>query len=415
MNPYPTISKRTARRYILGKQGLWPGRRWKGKEGTALALHSIEAVQVDPIQVLARSHDLVLHSRVLDYDPRDLDCLLYEERQFFDWGGGLFIFPMEELPFWRVVMRRKGKEARWARFAAENPALLKEVLAQIERRGPLGNRDFVGGKRVNSYRARKDSGLALYYLWLTGELMTHSRRNFERLYDLREKVAPIEGNIEASVEDAESFFARKVLAFLGLSSVRGWSGWFSGLIERKVSPEEARQRLERMLASGEAAQERVEGWKEPAYLAGPDLPLLEVLEAGKIPASWQPLETMTQDEVSFLAPLDIVSARGRAKVLFNFEYVWEVYKPAEKRRWGYYTLRVLYGDSLVARIDPKLDRRTKTLVVNGFWRENEQTEENPAFAIALESGLNRLARLVKADSIAITTLRLHALVDGRSI
>src|SRR5206468_4062780 len=97
-----TITKRTARRYVLGRQGLWPGRRWAGKEGTAQALRQAEAVQVDTISVVARSHDLTLWSRVAGYDPAYLDALLYEERAFFDYGGILMVYPTAELPYWET-------------------------------------------------------------------------------------------------------------------------------------------------------------------------------------------------------------------------------------------------------------------------------------------------------------------------
>jgi hypothetical protein len=186
-NPY-SISKETARRFVLGRQGLWPGRRWADKEGAAQALRQVERVQMDPLNVVARSHDLTLLSRVTNYRTHHLEQLLYEDRGFFDYGGIVFICPMDELPYWRVIMRRKGAETRWAEFAAQNRALLKEVRGELRARGPLGNRDFTGRARVNNYRGSKDTGLALYYLWLTGELMTHHRRGFERVYDFREHI-----------------------------------------------------------------------------------------------------------------------------------------------------------------------------------------------------------------------------------
>ena len=94
-----TISAQTARRYVLGKQGLWPGRRWKGKKGTVQAIRACQAVQLDPLNVFSRSQDIVLHSRVLEYKPEYLYELAYQERQFFDYGGGLFMYPMSELPY----------------------------------------------------------------------------------------------------------------------------------------------------------------------------------------------------------------------------------------------------------------------------------------------------------------------------
>src|SRR5512140_3517075 len=94
------ISKQVARRFVLGRQGLWPGRRWRGRKGTSQALRACEAVQLDPLQATARSQELVLHSRVLGYKLGTLDQLMYQDREFFDYGGLLSVYPMSELPFW---------------------------------------------------------------------------------------------------------------------------------------------------------------------------------------------------------------------------------------------------------------------------------------------------------------------------
>jgi len=179
-----TISKTTARRFVLGRQGLWPGRRWEGQEGTAEALRTIEAVQMDPLNVVARSHDIVLWSRVSGYRPAYLEYVLYHTRQFFDYGGGLCIYPITELPYWRLHMQRCKQEPRWAAFAETHQTLLDDVRTQLRVRGPLGNRDFTGQQRINNYRGSKDTAVALYYLWLTGEVMIHHRQGFERVYDV---------------------------------------------------------------------------------------------------------------------------------------------------------------------------------------------------------------------------------------
>src|SRR5688500_12088146 len=102
-----SITIDTARRFILGKQGLWPGRRWRGITGTEQAMRAMEYLQLDPLQIIARSHDISLHSRVLDYEPGMWEELAYRQRKFFDWGGWLAARPMDELPYWRVVMRRE--------------------------------------------------------------------------------------------------------------------------------------------------------------------------------------------------------------------------------------------------------------------------------------------------------------------
>ena len=102
-----TIDSNTARRFILGKQGLWPGRRWSGIQGVEQAMRVIEYLQLDPLQIVARSHDIQLHSRVLDYTPGMWEDVTYQQRKFFDWGGWLAVRPMDELPYWRVAMRRE--------------------------------------------------------------------------------------------------------------------------------------------------------------------------------------------------------------------------------------------------------------------------------------------------------------------
>jgi len=398
------ISKATARRFVLGRQGLWPGRRWSGKEGTAEAMRVAEAVQMDPLTVVARSHDIALWGRVRDYQPSHLDQLLYTDRAFFDYGGGLFIYPMPELPYWRVPMRRRGEWGRWGDFGATNSALLEEVRAELRAHGPLGNRDFNGRARVNNYRGRKDTALALFYLWLTGELMIHHRENFQRVYGFRDNIAPPHLNEAVTEEEADNFFARKATAFYGLLSEAKWGSAVAGFIERPVSRAEAQQWLKKLTEEGTLTPLKVEGSKERWYVLTGDLLLLEILEAGNIPAAWQPLATTTGEEAVFLAPLDIVSARGRSSWLFDFEYIWEVYKPAELRRWGYYALPVLYNDLLVARLDPKLDRKTSTLVINGFWLEDQALAHDLAFAAALARALAHFMTFLKARHLDITML-----------
>ncbi|HET9110313.1 MAG TPA: crosslink repair DNA glycosylase YcaQ family protein [Ktedonobacterales bacterium] len=401
---HPTISKQTARRFILGRQGLWPGRRWAGEAGLMDAMRASEAMQMDPLNVVARSHDIALWGRVSDYQPALLDRVMYERRAFFDYGGGLFIYPMSELPHWRMHMRRRAESGRWADFAAANPTLLDEMRAELRARGPLGNRDFTGRERVTSYRGGKDSALALYHLWLTGETMIHHRQGFERVYDLRERVAPADYDYAAPEDEAEAYFARKALAFLGLVEERRWGTCLLDYIWRRVDREEARRWLDRLIAEGHVAPIRIMGDSGRWLALADDLPLLDALEAGEVPQEWQPLDATTETEVTLLAPLEIVSARGRAKWLFDFDYIWEVYKPAVARRWGYYTLPILFGDRLVARLDPRLDRPTQTLRILGFWRESDAIADEAAFTEALVRGLARFARFLGAQRLDASAL-----------
>jgi uncharacterized protein YcaQ len=164
------------------------------------------------------------------------------------------------------------------------------------------------------------------------------------------------------------------------------------------------------------AQVQVEDGRDTYLVLSEDVKALESLEKGRVPGGWKPKETTTLEEVTFLAPLDIVSARGRAKKVFDFDYIWEVYKPVEKRRWGYYVLPILYGDDLVARLDPKLDRTTMTLEVKGFWLEDDAPVEDAAFADALSKGLVRFAKFLDAKKVDISVIkpvRLRKHIQGK--
>jgi uncharacterized protein YcaQ len=391
------ISSTVRRRYILGRQGLWPGRRWRGKAGTAAALQEVEAVQIDPVSVVAQSHDIVLWGRVTDYRPEQLAGLLYEDRAFFDYGGGLMIYPMEELPYWRVVMERKKRQTRWADFAEANPAALQEVRRELRERGPLRKRDL-DGRPVDDYRGSKDTGVALYYLWLAGELMSFRRQGKERVYDFLENVAPEHLRDTAAEAESDAYFARKAIALLGLANVRAFRNRWKGFIERPVDVKEAKAKLFQMEEAGELAAVHLEKGKEPYYFLASDAPLLEELIDGRIPADWRPLETTTGEEVTFLSPLEYVSARGRAAGLFDFDYIWEIYKPAGQRKYGPYTMPVLYGDRLVARIDASFERSSRTLLVNGFWLE-DWFATDAGFEDALAKGLARFSWFLGAERV----------------
>ena len=403
-----TIDIDTARRFILGKQGLWPGRRWRGSEGAEQAMHAMEYLQLDPLQVIARSQDISLHSRVLDYMPGMWEDLAYRQRKFFDWGGWLAVRPMDELPYWRVVMLRERDDgygdSRIPKMGNEHADAIDEMRVILQERGTVSNRDFemATRKRTQSYRGRKDSSLALYYLWRTGEVMTHHRENFERVYALTEAVAPAHLIREIDEAEVDRFLIKKETSFAGLSRLNRTADSFHG---RGEPDRAAKNLLEAMLEDGDLVEVQVEGWKARHYALGSDAVALDALSAGRVPVAWAPLETTTTEEAVFLAPLDPVSARGRAKTLFGFDYVWEVYKPEHKRKYGYYTLPVLWGDRLVARFDSKLERSTDTFVILGFWLEDPALGKDEVFAEALARGFARFVAFLGARELDVEAIR----------
>lgn len=405
-----TISKKTYRRFLLASQGLWPGRRFKGLSGTESALQQMEALQLDPLVMVARSQDIAMHGRVLDYKPDLLYKMAYEKRKAFDYGGALFMYPIHEFPYWQLHMQRRAERGiRYESFTHPPKDVVKFVLNELREKGPLGNRDIEGDAvKTWSYRGRKETSVVLFYLWLTGEVMITNRRGFDRIYDLRERVIPAEFDYAASEKETEDFFSLKHIAFLGIARENGWRLGFGDYINRSVTTSEAKHRIDSLIEQKLVSRIHVEGLKDNYLIRNSDQPYLSDLEAGRIPKAWKAKGPTTDEEVTFLAPLEIVSARGRAKRVFDFDYVWEVYKPAHQRKWGYYTLPILFGDDLVARLDPKLDRTTNTLHILGFWLE-EDAPKDGLFADALAGGLKRFADMIGAKKIELSGIGLSKL------
>ena len=183
-------------------------------------------------------------ARVDGYRPEYFAELAYDERRFFDWGGWLAVRAMDELPHWRVLMRRDRDAPRIRAIVQEHGPAVDEMRSALHERATVSGRDFTAAERraVDSYRGSKDSSLALYYLWRTGEAMTHHREGFERVYARTETIAPAHLITESTDADADRFMTRKAVAFVGI----GRPGPLSGVLGRKVTKVEE-QELEREL------------------------------------------------------------------------------------------------------------------------------------------------------------------------
>ena len=194
----------------------------------------------------------------------------------------------------------------------------------------------------------------------------------------------------------------KAVAASGLTRLNGVKTAY--VYGHKATPAEVAEWRDRWLTDGSLVEVKVEGWRATQVALGGDASLIADLEAGRIPKAWTPLETTTDEEATFLSPLEPVSARGRAKALFGFDYTWEVYTPAAKRKFGYYALPILWGDRLVGRFDPKLDRTTGTLVILGLWLEDVALAKDAAFADALAAGMRRFMTLLDVRRIDVAAV-----------
>lgn len=403
------IDRRTARRFVLGKQGLWPGRRWQGKDGARAAMRAVEHLQLDPLVIVARSHDLMLHARVTSYEPEMFHQLAYEDREFFDWGGWLAVRPMDELPHWRVLMDRNRHYGRVQETALNHPEAVEDMRKLLQDGRQVSTRDFAASDAQLpwNYRGSKETSLALYYLWRIGEAMTHHRVGFERVYASAASIVPsLDLLVPSDPHKAELFIARKEIAHLGIGRFKS----MSILLGKTMSPAFHQAIEQELVDRGELTAVAVEGMKGTQYVLTADLPLLERVAAGDIPFEWLPIGPSSDDEVALLSPLDPVSARGRSKALFDFEYVWEIYKKPEDVKYGRFTMPILWGDDLAGRVDLKTDRAAGVLVVNGVWLERDELAKDDQFLGTFAAGVRRLAQFVgarKADASAVTNRTLR--------
>jgi hypothetical protein len=225
--------------------------------------------------------------------------------------------------------------------------------------------------------------------------MTHHREGFERIYALPEAVAPTHLLAEADEAQTERFLLRKQIAFAGI----GRLGPLRPLLHRPIARGEEDAFAREMVEANELAPVEVEGWPGRFFVLAADVAALDTLDAGRVPRAWRPSGPTTEEEVLFLSPLDPVIDRRRAKAVFGFEYVWEIYKRADLVEYGRFTMPIVWQDRLAGRIDLKTDRHAGVLVVNGIWLERPADGGSKLFRDALRAGMRRLMRFLELDRI----------------
>ena len=293
-------------------------------------------------------------------------------------------------------VKNEGLPVRWERWHAKNEGAVRSVKREIAARGPLDAGEWVEGESVENYRSGKLEGLALYYLWRHFDLMIHHREANRKFYDLTERMfgrLP-EPLAKETTIDGMAFETMRRLGLSGQEGLPYLRTQEDGRGRSKVTKLQIRQRL---IDDGRLAEVEVEGERRPSVLPSDAVGLLEAVSAGDVPRSWRPLTD--EEEATFIAPIDVTIANGRSHVLFGFEYLWEVYKPARRRRWGYYVLPVLHGDRLVGRVEPVYDREQGRLRIARAWWEQGTDLSKVSRPFAL--GVGRLARFLGADGVAL--------------
>ncbi|MFL6162281.1 MAG: winged helix-turn-helix domain-containing protein [Jatrophihabitantaceae bacterium] len=355
------LTAAAARRIALAAQGFGRPR----PAGSVTARHirkvvdTMALLQLDSVNVLSRSHYLPVYSRLGRYPREILDRLTAHtagrfQREYVEyWAHEASLIPLSTHPLLRWRMARAHKEA-WAgvrRIAMERPGLLDEARRRVKLDGPLRSADLGierPAKQPGQMWNWHDGKIALEYLFWAGELGAARRVNFERHYDLIERILPPEilATPTPSEPDAHRELIRIAARAYGVAAEPDLRDYF------RLPAISSRQRVAELVEAGELLPVTVRGWKLPAYL-WPEARRPRRLEARALLSPFDPL----------------VWYRHRALRLFNFHYRIGIYTPAEQRVHGYYVLPFLLGDRLVGRVDLKADRKAGLLRVQSAWAE----------------------------------------------
>ena len=402
-----TISPTTARRLAITRQRLAGKASRPNADGIFDVVKDLGFLQLDPTNVVAPSHQLVVFSRVGPYAAKHLETLLWDERRLFEaWAHAASIVVTEHYPIYRWFMHRvaigKGfwhgftpsgerQAQRVLAWMKANDSLRRSILRQIREGGPLPSRAFedqsTGAWRSSGWNNGRNVPMMLFYLQMMGQLMVAGRSGGQKVWDLAERCLPPWTPKTRMAEPAIVRWAAEIsLRALGVASATDIREHF--MRWKYVNLPAALAFLEKQ---GRIVPVTVRDgdrpWKGSWYVHAEDFGLLDSIESG----DWKPRTTV-------LSPFDnLIIDRKRTSRIFGFDYTMEIYVPAATRRYGYFAMPVLHGDRLVARVDPAMNRDTKRLSIRRV--SVEPGCDDAQVAGAAREAIAGLATFLKAGAI----------------
>ncbi|HEY3418749.1 MAG TPA: crosslink repair DNA glycosylase YcaQ family protein [Armatimonadota bacterium] len=354
------FSVAAARALLLTAQGLTGRRRGAMRKADVLAaIQRMGLLQIDTISVVARSPYLVLWSRLGQYEPCWLDELLAEGALFEYWSHAACFLPIEDFPLYR---RRMLEHAAWVLpehgEQTEQRTQMQAMLAHIREEGAVRSADFTHeGRKSNGWWDWKPEKRTLEQLFNAGHLMIARREGFQRIYDLRERVLPAWDDRDTpSLEHVRRELILKAVRTLGVATA-AWVGAYFPEYLRRHKPCVL---LETLVEEGALLRAQIVDWPAPVYVHPANLSLAERAAAG----------ALRPRGITLLSPFDpVVSDRARTRSLFGFDYSIETYTPAEKRKYGYFSLPILRNGELIGRLDPKAHRKIGVFEVRALHLE----------------------------------------------
>ena len=364
-----TITREQARQFILTRQGLMGPYRFAGKEGAYRYVQQAGCIQFDPVDACGKNAELTLQSRVKGFRKKMLEDLLYRDRLLVDYSDKeLSIWPSED---WAYFSGYRERSREHGRGFAGMPELESAAVEYIREHGPVCSDTLPVEGTIfwhssmhwsgNWHRESQAARSVLEQLYTDGVLLIHHKSGSRKYYDLAERYLPAELlNAPNPCRDGAEFLDWRIRRRIGAVGLM-WNRRSDAWLGIRMTTEEREEAFGRMEREGVILPVQAEGIRFPLYLLSGDLPLLETVRNG---------QATQRERAEFLAPLDpMLWDRKLIEALWDFRYSWEIYTPAEKRQYGYYVLPVLYRDRFVGRIEPKADRKTKTLTVRNLWLE----------------------------------------------
>ena len=371
------------RRIALASQGLLRSSAFgSGLEGARRAIQHIGYVQIDTISVVERAHNHVVYARVPGFKPAMLDKMLINCDIFEYWTHAAAFIPIEDfrfsLPYKHAI---RAGQVHW--YKSPDRKLMKELLALIQSEGALRSRDLEGSaKKGNGWWDLKPAKKALEQLYMEGELMISRRDGFQKTYDLAERVLPhhINTSLPAPEEFAQHLVNQQMRCH-GLMSIKGFTYLRKSPELRKTVKELVEERLSRQV------------YEEIKLPSGERY----IINAGAFETSLPRI----QSRVSILSPFDnLVIQRDRLKALFQFDYQIECYLPEGKRRYGYFSLPILYRDQFVGRMDCKAHRKEGRLEIKSLHLEPHSFDETELYSAFVKSAKGFMA-FQRCDSVTL--------------
>jgi len=391
--PTLTLSNQEARRFMLAHHYLWPSQKLRGNDGILTIIKRLGCIQFDPINVVGRNTDLVLQSRIVDYNPSLLYELLYESRQLIDgWDKGASIYSVNDWPY--LSRQRDAMPVYHAERSNEAMEIAPRILETIREEGPKSSLDFKDETKTDWFWAPTSlSRASMEILYASGLLGVHHKVNTRRVFDLIERLMPAEiltqEDPNNTDEEYHNWHICRRIGSMGLASPTTGEHW-QGI--RGVKTPKRKAALRRLVERGDVVAVSVEGLEnQTLFMRSSDLDKLDAVKEKRAP----------NRKAALIAPLDnLIWNRKLIKNLFNFEYTWEVYKPKTQRKYGYYVLPVLYGDRFVARVDPAFDKKKKILTITNWWWE-EGVEPDDAMLTALARCLREFSKYLDAVKVEL--------------